>query len=404
LENLINKNISILLVDDEPFILNLTSKILNNLGYENIKTAQDGNSALLKLVTSNSPFDLIICDMNMPEMDGIEFMRRANEAKYSGGFILLSGEDVRLLEIAYSYAKTQNLNILGAIPKPLNPKVLEGMLNSLAAPKERTQFSTAEIAIDEDELRRGIRNQNSDKLLVLYQPKIEVSTGNIIGVEALARWNHGARGILAPVTFLPLAEQAGLMEELTRKIYEKVVSQMNEWHKSGINLIASINFPASSFEDPKLIEYLIAVCKESDVSSSQIVLEISEAEAMRKSAFLVEVLMRLRLKRFDISIDKFGSENMSISALKDMPVTELKVDKAFVSGAVDNSGGRATLEASVALAKNLNMKVVAVGVEEKEHWNLVVELGVDYVQGYFLSKPLSGNEITELARNWTGPH
>jgi EAL domain-containing protein (putative c-di-GMP-specific phosphodiesterase class I)/AmiR/NasT family two-component response regulator len=394
-----DKEIHILLVDDEPFILRLMSKMLNGLGYENLSTANDGKSALYKLVTVQSPFDLIICDINMPEMNGIEFMRRSNEANYLGGFILLSGEDSRMLETAYSFASSQNLNILGAIPKPLDRDGLEEILNRFGSLKKTSHTSIAESVIDIEELRRGIRSQDADELSIFYQPRIEVATGKIVSVEALPRWNHAERGLLEPSAFMPLAEQMGLMNELSRKVYKTVVLQIAEWQKKNISLNAAVKLSVNSFEDPEFVDHIIAFCKVCDVDSSQVILEISENDVIQKAAELVEVLMRLRLNRFGVSIDNFGIGYSSTSQLKVLPASELRVLRAFESGAVDNAGARATLAASVALANNLNLEVVAEGAEEKADWDMGEELGVDYIQGGYCSKPLTNSELLEFLQN-----
>jgi EAL domain-containing protein (putative c-di-GMP-specific phosphodiesterase class I) len=340
--------------------------------------------------------------MNMPQINGVEFMRRANEAEYRGGFILLSGEDSSMIEAASNFAAAQNLSILGPIPKPLTIDLLKNILDRLETKKPATTRSDSVSAIEEEELKHGIRSQISSELRILYQPKIEVETGSIIGVEALPVWNHSERGVLGPETFYPLAEQFAMLDELSRKIYKMVGLQIVEWKDKGISLKVSINLSVSLFQDSKFSEYMISSCREYGADPSQIVLQVSAKDIQQEPGDLIEVLMQLRLNQFSTSIDSFSVGNLSVSQLIAFPATELKIDQAFKVGAVDSKVSRATLEASVAQAKDLNLVVVAEGAEQAADWDLGLELGVDYIQGPCCSKPLPNAELLEFLKNWTG--
>lgn len=404
MESVINKQIRILLVDDEPFILGLTERILATLGYDDVDKASNGNNALVKLVTSQKPYKLIICDMNMPEMDGVEFMRRAQEAHYSGGFILLSAEDSRILETAFKFASAQHLNILGVLPKPLKPDALERLLSEFCSPQHEKTQQEHTNPISEEELISGIRSQASHQLILLYQPKVQLGSGNITGVETLVRWEHPQRGILEPDTFLPIAKQAGLQDELFRKIYRTTLQQAAEWKNLGLELINTITLPLELFENSDFASFVITAAETAGVDPAQLILGFTENEFMSKPVESMEIMMRLRLKRFPICIDNFGTGDSSMSQLKSMPVTELKIRNAFATGVIDNAGARAILEASVALAKNLDMDVVAEGARSREDWDMAVELGVDYVQGSYCASPISGEEIVSLLKDWKGPN
>lgn len=399
----LNNKINILVVDDEPFVLNLAVQILNKLGFMNIQTASDGSFALGVIAASEEPVDLILCDLNMPEVDGLEFMRLAIENGYEGALIFLSGEDRRILETAIGLAKVHKINVLGAIQKPLKPDILKDMLASMQPTGGHRDFTPQE-SITRKDLEAGIQNIDQQGLSLVYQPKVEIESGSIVSVEALARWNHKEKGLLGPAAFIPLAEKEGLINSLTMTIYREAVRQVREWRDNGIEITVSVNFSINTFLLDKLSDYLLESAREFDVNPDQIVLEITETQVMENAINCLEVLMRLRLKKFSLSIDDFGTGNSSLAQLKSIPFNELKIDRAFVSGANQNSSAMAILETSVALAKKLDMSIVAEGVETYEDWDICETLGVDHAQGFYCADPMPAAEFTSFMANWKGPH
>lgn len=400
----INTQLKLLVVDDEPFVLDLAVRLLKKMGFDKITTASNGQNALAILVASQPPIDVIICDLNMPKMDGIEFIRHAKSAEFSGGIIFLSGEDTRILETAQNLGTTQKLNILGTLQKPLNPELLKELIakNSPDAAVKKT--FTSQAPISEEELKRGIRSPHSKELLLVYQPKINIKNGEISGVETLARWNHSDRGILGPATFIPLAEDVGLIDELTNSIFRKAVEQASKWSADGLDFKISVNFSINSFASEVFSNFIIDTTEEFGLDPSRLILEVTETQVMEHSVDCVEFLTRLRMKKFGLSIDDFGTGNSSMQQLKSIPFSELKIDRAFVHKAATNSSAKAILEASVILAKNLNMQTVAEGGETREDWDLVKSLDVDYMQGFYCAKPMADAELREFIINWKGPH
>lgn len=399
------KNIKILVVDDESFVLNLTVRVLNKLGCNNVETANNGNVALGKLISAESAFDLIICDLNMPEMDGVEFMSHAADADFQGGMVLLSGEDERMLQTALELASAQGLHVLGALPKPLKPNSLQEMLvqyEPKAATEKRNFEPQSEIS--EEELQHGIDNPESGELSLVYQPKVHIQSGDITGVETLARWQHPERGVLGPGAFIPLAERTGKIDALTNQIYRKAVQQNSDWLLDGIDLKTSVNFSINSFSDPGFSDFIISTTEEVGVNPTQLILEVTETQVMKNAVDCLAIMMSMRLKKFGLSIDDFGTGNSSMTQLKTIPFTELKIDREFVYGAANNAGARAILEASVALAKSLQMEIVCEGAETREDWDLVEQLGCDYVQGYYCARPMPNEELLAFIAAWNGPH
>ncbi|MGA0933846.1 MAG: EAL domain-containing protein [Pseudohongiellaceae bacterium] len=227
-----------------------------------------------------------------------------------------------------------------------------------------------------------------------------MSSGRITSVENLPRWQHKDRGLLGPGAFIPLTEQQALINPLTFAIYRKAVQQISSWHSAGLSLSASINFSINTFMLDKLPDFLQDIAQEYAVSPHNIIVEITETQIMKKAASCLEVFMRLRLKKFKLSIDDFDTDTSSMTQLKAIPFNELKIDKAFVKSAQSNSSAMAILETSVELARRLGMTIVAKGAETLSEWNLCRSLGVDYIQGFYCAKAMTSEDLIPSVLEW----
>jgi len=387
-----------MIVDDEPSILDLTQRHLENMGYSNITACLGGQVGLEAYKASTIPFDIVISDLNMPEMNGVEFLRHLSEEDYNGGIILFSAEDERILEVAKDLAKARNLNVLGYISKPFKRKILEPLISGYTPHFSVTDNTSDPLLaeITEEELRAGI---NGDELLVAFQAKTAIATDKVIGAEALARWNHSERGLLPPQTFISLAERCNLIDELTYSMYRKMLSQLRDWLEKDIILEVSINISVNSFTSDGFVDFLINIAEEYDVNPKFIILEITESQLMDNMLDCLEKLIQLRMNNFGLSIDDFGTGHSNMTQLKQAPFTELKIDREFVNGASNDVTARLILESSVNLAKKLKMSTVAEGVETKEDMALVEELGCDQIQGFYKAKPMFADEFEKFVHS-----
>ena len=393
-------DLNLLVVDDDDFILFLSTRILGRIGCRNVTTVNNGRRAIDQLTASNSRFDVVITDLNMPEMDGVELLRHIAESKYSGGIILLSGEEERILETAHDLARSHNLNVMGTIPKPLHPDPLKELLETYREIR-KTRPDVPRYVVTIDELKAGIDGR---ELQLFYQPKVDIKTGKVSGLEALARWEHPERGILGPDTFIPVAEKVGLIDELTRAVCRKAVGHAGHWHANGFDMQISINASVNSFLNINFSEFLIMEAQNEKLDPSKLTLEVTESQVMSDTTGCLEKMMQVRMKKIGLSIDDFGTGNSTMVQLKRIPFTELKIDRNFVSGVKENSSSRAILESSISLGKKLNMSTVAEGVETREDWDLVEQLNCDFVQGYYIARPMPENEVMQFVKNWSGPH
>ena len=249
------------------------------------------------------------------------------------------------------------------------------------------------------EFRAAIENQ---LLEVLYQPKVDVQTNEIIGAEALLRWNHPERGCIDPEEFIPLAEQTGLIKPLTSWVLEKAVHQCIEWKKIWPSFNMSVNLSVHNLHDVALLNHVRRMIKEYDMQPSCLTLEVTEGDIMTDPIRAKEILEALSMMGVTISIDDFGTGYSSLSYLKQLPVEEIKIDKSFVMEMMDDENDAVIVKATIELAHNLGLKIVAEGVKDQETWDRLRSLNCDIAQGFFISHPITAQEFMnrELSHDW----
>ena len=399
-ENIKLSDLAFLVVDDDPVILDLATQILATARAGKVNTARDGQEALEKLMAGNGHYDIIICDLNMPGMNGVEFLERLSDISFEGAILLLSGKDNRLLESASELARAHRLNVIGTISKE---HLVKDMINRIMqdyVPSHEKGGRPVPSSISEDELREGLA---SSALTIYYQPKINIHKGCISGVEVLSRWQHPSEGILPPSSFIPLAESTGLIHDLTYSVYGMAVTQIKQWQQESVHLHFSINISANSLVKPQFYQFIINCLKEHDLDPNLVILEVTEREIMTDITQSLASLMNLRMQNFGLSIDDFGTGYSSMEKLKMIPFTELKLDRSFVTDVSKRPSAQVILESSVSLARKLNMEIVAEGVESRDDWDLVSALCCDYVQGFYCARPMPAEELFDFYRGWNGP-
>ena len=393
----VNTDLNILVVDDEHFIRHLTCRALGGMGFTNIASCDSGRNAL-SAVAANESIDIIICDLQMPGIDGLELLRRFKEAKFNGSLIVSTGKGESLGNSAVDLAQALKLDVLGALPKPLRLERLRELLGRHDISHARTFAAQDEIT--ESELRAGLSAGENGSLTLYYQPKVHLQSGRITGVETLARWHHPDRGMLGPGAFIPLAERSGHIGALTLVISKMAIRQTKRWRDIGYDINTAINVSMSSLHDAIFGEFIMNTAREEGLDPRHINIEVTESQSMGNPAGCLEELIRLRMNGFGLSIDDFGTGYSSMTQLKKIPFTELKIDREFVSGAIDNASARAILESSVELARKLDMDIIAEGAETKEEWDLVAMLGCEYCQGYYSARPMPARELQAFMESW----
>ncbi len=247
------------------------------------------------------------------------------------------------------------------------------------------------------ELRQAI---NNDELRLHYQPQIKGDSDQLCSVEALVRWQHPVHGLMPPNEFIPLAERTGLIKELTTWVMQEAMQQCSQWHRDNFLVGVAINISPHSLLEPEFPERLTGLLAAYDFPAESLILEITETSIMADPERAMAILNRLTEMGVKLSIDDFGTGYSSLSYLKELPVTELKIDKSFVIDMLESESDSAIVKATIQLGHNLGLEVVAEGVENPKVYSQLKELGCDTLQGYFISKPVP----SDILYNWQKEH
>ncbi|MQA98776.1 MAG: EAL domain-containing protein [Actinobacteria bacterium] len=256
---------------------------------------------------------------------------------------------------------------------------------------EDDQYSPSRLSLVGD-LRRAV---GSGELLVYYQPKVDLASGEIDGVEALVRWKHPERGLLAPDEFIPLAEHTELIKPLTYEIIGTAFKQCRSWHDRGHDLSIAVNLSVRSLLDLQFPDDVARLLEEHNVRPGWITFEITESTLMADTWRAMAVLKRLSAMGIGLSIDDYGSGYSSLSYVKRLPISEIKIDKSFVMNMDRDENDAVIVRSTIDLGRNLGLNVVAEGVETEEVWKKLAALGCNMAQGHYLSEPVPADEITQ---------
>ena len=387
----------VLVIDDDPLMLHAIELQLTRLNVTDVVICESASEALMKVFDPHqSDFSLVICDLQMPVMDGVEFVRRLADGGYSGGLMLLSGEDARTLQAATLLAKTYRLNFLGSLSKPVPLDKLHQALLGFE-PRLSKGAIPANKAYTAEQLREAIE---LGQMVVFYQPKVSVKDGTLFGLEAMVRWQHPQDGLVSPDRFIGLAEENGLIDQLTRAVLVQSIRQIGQWRNQGQVVKVSVNVSMDNLHALDFPEMVSSILLENEVDPRQLVLEITESRLMHNLNKVLDIVTRLRLKRIGLALDDFGTGHSSLAQLRDMPFDELKLDRSFVHDAVGDTVRAAILHGTIQMARQLQMDWVAEGVEDRADWRYLRQIGGGYAQGYFVSKPMLPESLEHWQREW----
>jgi len=382
----------IYLLDDDTEMLTLLNDMAEDI---NLNTfCFERATHFFTQVTEFEPHSIMVLDLNMPEMDGIEVMRRLAGMNNPPALILISGHDVGVLHSAEKLGSAHKLNILTSLDKPIHLSKFQNLLidycSNIGSTNNQVAINT-DNGIDADELLYALENQ---QMILHYQPQFNIKTKKITGCEALVRWQHPQKGLIYPDDFIPLIEENGWMELLTSQVIRKAIKQEQYWKNTNVPTPISVNISADDITSLALPEQLSTLLEENKFDPTMLTLEVTESALMGELVTSLDILTRLRLKGIELSIDDFGTGYSSLSQLHKIPFSELKIDRSFVMSMIQDSEAKAIVKTCIMLGHELNMKIIAEGVESEKHLDLLAKMGCDIGQGYYFSRPISAEEMT----------
>ncbi|HEY2344783.1 MAG TPA: EAL domain-containing response regulator [Xanthomonadaceae bacterium] len=390
-------SLSVLLVEDHGFQRRLGLRLLSELGVGKLLEAAEGFEALELLRGLEAPPDIVLVDLDMPGMDGVEFIGLIAQHKLAPAIAVVSAMDAALLHSVQVMAQASGLRVLGSVEKPLTTEKLQQVLTLFGSSAGVAQPDAEDVKVSIEQIREALDNGH---IVPYFQPQAEFGNGKIVSVEALARWVQPNGQVLYPTNFMPLVENNGMIEELTTRMLIESCAWRKRWVADGLRIRVSVNVSAQNLIGPEVADRYEQVVRDHGMRPEDLVLEITESSVMSDTARGLAMLARLRLKGFGLSVDDFGTGYSSLAQLSQIPFTELKIDRGFVHRAPEQPRKLAMIETSLDLARKLNLKVVAEGIETMEEWQLLAQLGCDYAQGYLISQAVPGDRLLEAIGNW----
>ncbi len=382
-----NKPLNAMVIDDHPLQITLLKQML--LRHDvNVASFDGVDKAIAHAKSTN--IDIIFCDLQMPNKDGIDMMEMLNQIGYCGKVVLVSAMELTIVTAVRAMCETFSFEVLGKLLKPYDESQVVEMLKRVGLePIKNTHFQQ-DICVQDQEFLFALAE---GKVKNYYQPLADANSGEIIGYEALARWFHPIYGVLAPHNFLSIVERCHLSAELFDAVFSNVLYDMKN---RGLKQHVSLNVDHDNLEDAEFANQFIARCQENGISPDRFTIEITERETFQTSPALYKNLLKFRMNGVTISIDDFGTGSSSLEKLAQLPFNELKIDRSFVQGLVHDPKKKNIVLAICALAKSLNISVVAEGVEDEVTLEAMRQYTVDVCQGYYIDKPMPLEAITIL--------
>lgn len=391
-------SLRVLVIDDLEEVRDQHRLILRHAGITETTEARDGREAIELLTDPANQFDLILCDLQMPALDGIETIRALSYLGAQGAVVVLSVEEEQVMAGAGFLAEAHGLHFIGGVAKPLTPQKLDDVLQRLREPQRRDAALAVPRPPTVREVARGL---DGAEFVFFYQPQLHMESGRLYGVEALLRWRHPTRGLLTAQSFMPTVRESNdLLVRVTNLIVEQMAAFAQRWRALGRCEPVAVNVPGAAMEILEFPERLARVAAEWELPHEMLRVEVSEQELAADPTLILDVAARLRLKRFGVSIDQFGGSEFGFQHLAHLPMSEVKLAREIVQGCATTPSKQAVVDAAVTLAAHRQMTVVAEGVRQRADWECLKTAGCAVAQGNYIVRPLGEEMLGEWVARW----
>ena len=383
-----NPMLRALVLDDDLQIANVLAEILTRADYDVSIVQESGN--LRDAVDAVDP-GLIVMDLHMPGLDGVQALRLLAEQRCRAAILIVSGLDQRTLQGAEEYGRSRDLDVVGCLQKPFSPAELLTKVEWIRGSHGRLTAANLDDAIQRDEL------------LLYYQPTIKRfadGSWDIEAAEALLRWRHPQRGLLPPDAFLSIGENAGLARTLADYVLQRGVEQLRAWRNQNHRIGLRVNISAQLIADLSFPDRLATLLSEYRIDPALFTLEITETAMLEQHPDTIDILTRLRVKDIQLAIDDFGIGHSSLTQLFRMPFSEMKIDKTLVINTARSNEACIMVETLVELAHKLGLSACAEGVESLAALEFLDRIGCDAAQGFFIGKPVPPAAIAQVLDEW----
>ena len=372
-------------------------ELLGQLGASQVTDVPDGHFAMQSLDPALGPaVHIAIIDLALPGMDGLELIRNLGTAGSPVRLIVTGAQPAGLLFSVETLAQAYGMDLLGTISKPVTAAKLKSLLDNYApvsrqdARPEGPRFSFQEIGI-------GLQKRQFEPF---FQPKIELATGQVKGLEAFARWRHPEHGVLGPNAFIDALVESGRVDFLDWSMIEMSVQQCRVFHDQGIPISISLNIAPETLGHPNFVRQITGCLGRHKLMPDYVSFEISESAVLNTDPHFIERLVRLRMMGFGLAIDDYGTGRSNLQLLARIPFSELKIDRSFVDGASKRRPLGTVLRSCLGLAHSLDRMSVAVGVETRQDWDFLQDLGCTYAQGYHIANPMEAAAFPGWLEDW----
>lgn len=394
----------VLVLDDHAFQCAQMRGLLEDAGFAHVDMAHTAQEALAK--ARSQTYQLILMELNMPSMDGVQFIHELARLHLSPMLAITTTCSRRIMNSVSLMAKEKGLAVIGAFTKPVTRENAQALADRLRLENADPASAPAPLLdsarlFERQTLEKAL---DSGQIQAWFQPKKALTTGNIVGAEALARWHHQEFGFMLPSSFLGAVRHHDLDHALLVRMLEDALTAYRRWRQLGFRIPVSVNLPTRLLDQPHLPDELYNLVADHDVPFEDVTFELLEDEAATLPGQYYMGASRLRLKGFGLAQDDFGRGYNSMYTLISTPFTEVKIDRAFVSGAADDGVLAAALLSSVQLGRQLGLQVTAEGVETTKELEFLRQIGCDVAQGFLISAAVNAHEFTDLLAHEPRPY